>query len=126
MESEILIEPDLRPGLRGLAEFSHLIVVTFLHRASFDPDTHLVRRPRDLAEMPEVGIFAQRAKNRPNPIGVSCVELIAVDEERIRVRGLDAIDGTPVLDVKPYFRDFDSPGSARVPEWVDRLMRGYF
>jgi tRNA-Thr(GGU) m(6)t(6)A37 methyltransferase TsaA len=126
VESSIVIEPEFRPGLRGLAEFSHLIIVTFLHRASFDPARHLVRRPRGLAEMPEVGIFAQRAKDRPNPLGVTCVPIVAVEEESVRVRGLDAIDGTPVLDIKPYFQQFDSPGSARVPDWVTRLMRGYF
>jgi len=126
VESSIVIEPDFRAGLRGLEEFSHLVVVTFLHRASFDPNRHLVRRPRDLAEMPEVGIFAQRAKDRPNPIGLTCVPIVAVEEERIRVRGLDAIDGTPVLDIKPCFEEFDCPGPARVPDWVGILMQGYF
>ena len=126
VESSIVIEADLRDGLRGLAEFSHLIVVTFLHRALFDPKCHLVRRPRGLAEMPEVGIFAQRAKDRPNPIGLTCVPIVAVEKEAIRVRGLDAIDGTPVLDIKPYFEPFDFPGPARVPDWVHRVMQGYF
>lgn len=126
IESTIVVEPELRAGLRGLAEFSHLIVITFLHGASFDPDRHLVRRPRGLAELPEVGIFAQRAKDRPNPLGVTCVPLVALAEEGVRVRGLDAIDGTPVLDIKPCFPQFDAPASARVPEWVHVLMRGYF
>jgi tRNA-Thr(GGU) m(6)t(6)A37 methyltransferase TsaA len=126
VESNIAIAPDLRAGLRGLAEFSHIIVVTFLHGASFDPNRHLVRRPRGLAEMPEVGIFAQRAKDRPNPLGVTCVPLLAVQEEGVLVRGLDAIDGTPVLDIKPYFQEFDSTADARTPAWVHALMQGYF
>lgn len=126
VESSIVIESGFRAGLRGLAEFSHLVVVTFLHRASFDPSRHLVRRPRDLAELPEVGIFAQRAKDRPNPIGLTCVPIVAVEEERVRVRGLDAIDGTPVLDIKPYFQQFDCPGPVRVPDWVRILMQDYF
>jgi tRNA-Thr(GGU) m(6)t(6)A37 methyltransferase TsaA len=127
VESLIAVEPGLRAGLRGLEAFSHVVVVTFLHQASFEPTRHLVRRPRGLASMPELGIFAQRAKDRPNPLGISVVELIAVRPEGIAVRGLDAIDGTPVLDLKPYFPQFDAaaPG-ARVPDWVGELMRGYF
>jgi tRNA-Thr(GGU) m(6)t(6)A37 methyltransferase TsaA len=125
VESSLWIEPELRPGLRGLEGFSHLIVVSFLHGAAFDPGRHLVRRPRGRADLPEVGIFAQRAKDRPNPIGVSAVELVAVEADGLRVRGLDAIDGTPVLDVKPYFPHFDAR-EARVPGWVGVLMQGYF
>lgn len=126
VESSVVLEPELRPGLRGLEQFSHVLVVTFLHGASFDAARHLVRRPRGLAEMPELGIFAQRAKDRPNPIGVSCVALLGVEPEGVRVRGLDVIDGTPVLDLKPHFPDFDAPAAPRVPGWVERLMRGYF
>lgn len=126
IEARIVLEPALRPGLRGLEEFSHLVVVTFLHRASFDPARHLVRRPRGLASLPELGIFAQRAKDRPNPLGISCVPLLAVEEDGLRVRGLDAIDGTPVLDLKPYFPQFDAAGEVRLPAWVGELMRGYF
>jgi tRNA (Thr-GGU) A37 N-methylase len=85
-----------------------------------------VRRPRGQADMPELGIFAQRAKDRPNPLGITVVPLVAVTPEGLRVRGLDAIDGTPILDLKPYFPQFDSAPGARVPEWVARLMRGYF
>ena len=100
--SRIDILPPYRPGLAGLDQFSHLIIVTFLHEAAFDPQRHLVRRPRGLPSMPEVGIFAQRAKDRPNPIGITAVRLMAVSEDAITVQGLDALDGTPVLDLKPY------------------------
>ena len=126
VESRIALEPEYRPGLRGLGDFSHVVVVALLHGARFEPARHLVRRPRGLAEMPELGIFAQRAKDRPNPLGVTVVPLLAVDAEGIAVRGLDAIDGTPVLDLKPYFPEFDSARDAIVPSWVGRLMRGYF
>lgn len=126
VEAQIVVEPALRPGLQGLEGFSHLVVVTFLHGASFDPARHLVRRPRGLAAMPELGIFAQRAKDRPNPLGITCVPLVALEAEGVRVRGLDAIDGTPVLDLKPYFPQFDAAGEVRVPAWVGELMRGYF
>jgi len=126
VESRIVLEARYRPGLRGLDEFSHVLVVALLHGAAFEPSKHLVRRPRGRADMPEVGIFAQRAKDRPNPIGLTVVPLISVEPDGITVRGLDAIEGTPVLDLKPHFPAFDSPAEASVPAWVDQLMRGYF
>jgi len=124
--ARVVLAPAYRAGLRGLDDFSHVIVVTLLHQAAFDPALHLLRRPRGLATMPEVGIFAQRAKDRPNPLGVTVVPLLEVTAEGLLVRGLDAIDGTPVLDVKPYYPQYDRAESPRVPEWVDRLMRDYF
>jgi tRNA-Thr(GGU) m(6)t(6)A37 methyltransferase TsaA len=126
VESKVVVEPAYRAGLRGLADFSHLLVVAYLHGAAFDPARHLVRRPRGLAELPELGIFAQRAKDRPNPLGVTAVRLVRVDDDGVVVHGLDAIDGTPVLDLKPYFPQFDAVACARVPAWVETLMRGYF
>jgi tRNA (Thr-GGU) A37 N-methylase len=76
--------------------------------------------------MPEVGIFAQRARHRPSPIGVTAVTLLRRDENRLVVQGLDAIDGTPVIDVKPYVPAFDAVQLARVPEWIPRLLERYF
>lgn len=124
--ARVVLDPRYRPGLRGLQEFSHVIVVTLLHQAAFDPQRDLVRRPRGLATMPEVGIFAQRAKDRPNPVGITVVRLLAVEADAAVVRGLDAIDGTPVLDLKPYYPHYDRADDARVPAWVDELMRDYF
>ena len=126
VESRIELEPEYRAGLRGLEQFSHVLVVAWLHQADFDPARHLVRRPRGRDDMPLVGIFAQRAKDRPSPLGITVVPIVAVEPTGLRVRGLDAIDGTPILDLKPYFPEFDSAAGARVPEWVGRLMRGYF
>ena len=76
--------------------------------------------------MPVVGIFAQRARHRPNPIGVTTVAIDRLAGDSVYVRGLDAIDGTPVLDVKPHVRAFDSPLEPTEPEWMGRLMEGYF
>ncbi len=76
--------------------------------------------------MPEVGIFALRAKQRPVPIGITRVELIAVEGNVLRVKGLDAIDGTPVLYIKPYFTAFDRVEDATNPSWAHELMKGYF
>ena len=75
--------------------------------------------------MPLVGIFSQRAKDRPNQIGMTSVEIVSVTDRELVVRGLDAIDGTPVLDIKPYYPIYDRK-NATVPEWVDRLMERYF
>src|SRR5262245_6509385 len=126
VESRIVLDAQYRSGLRGLDDFSHVVVVTYLHLAAFDPARHLVRRPRGLATMPELGIFAQRAKDRPNPLGITVVRLLGVASYGVTVQGLDAIDGTPVLDLKPYFPDFDAAPGARVPAWVEELMKGYF
>jgi tRNA-Thr(GGU) m(6)t(6)A37 methyltransferase TsaA len=129
--SEIRLDSYFAPGLAGLTDFSHAVIVFLMHNAHFDPDTHLARRPRDRDDMPMLGVFAQRAKHRPNPIGITTVaierlELADGASGSLFVRGLDAINGTPVLDIKPHFPAFDAPKDPKVPEWVDRLMQGYF
>ena len=122
--SRIALRPDLGGALDGLADFSHVLVLYWMHEAP--PPDALRRRPRGLRSMPEVGILAQRARHRPNPIGVTAAEVLAVTEQELTVRGLDAIDGTPVLDLKPYVPAFDRPEGVRGPAWIDRLMMGYF
>jgi len=82
-------------------------------------------RPRGRADLPEVGVFADRGPRRPNRIGCTTCEVVSVRGRELRVRGLDAVDGTPVLDIKPVMRQF-LPGRIRQPEWVDRLMADYF
>jgi len=124
--SEIKVLEEFAPGLKGMDSFSHVIVVFFMHQSTWEPGADLVRRPRGRSDMPEIGIFAQRAKHRPNPIGITPVEVVSLQGDTLRVRGLDAIDGTPVLDLKPYFPQFDSPPGVHIPEWVPRLMVGYF
>ncbi len=123
--SELRFEERYAKGLLGIDQFSHVLVIYLMHKSSFD-ETDLVRRPRGRDDMPEVGIFAQRAKHRPNPIGVTAVKLMSVDGSVVRVQGLDAIDGTPIIDIKPYFPAFDAVATPTTPEWVDRLMAGYF
>lgn len=124
--SEVRLDSAYADGLRGLEQFSHAVIVTWLHLAAFDQQEHLLRRPQGRADMPEVGIFAQRARHRPNPIGITAVEVLGVDGNVLRVRGLDAIDGTPVLDIRPYFPAYDRVARPKVPDWVGRLMEGYF
>ncbi len=126
VEARVVLLPEYRAALRGIEQFSHALIVTFLHEARFESSRHLVRRPRGLDSMPEVGIFAQRAKDRPNPLGITAVPIVRVESGVLVVRGLDAIKGTPVVDIKPYYPAYDWVMNAAVPEWVDRLMEGYF
>jgi len=125
LESVIEMRPAYAAGLQGLEQFSHVLVIFYMHHDLDGEPPALVRRPRGRADMPLLGVFAQRGRMRPNPIGVTAVEIVAAEPGRLRVRGLDAIDGTPVLDLKPYAPVFDRR-EARVPSWIDELMKGYF
>ncbi len=97
-----------------------------MHEVKFDTAKHLVRHPRDRDDMPEVGIFAQRARYHPNSLGITAVKVLGVEDNVLRVKGLDAIDGTPVLDIKPYAPVYDGVLQPEVPVWFIRLMQGYF
>lgn len=110
----------------GLDAFSHIEVVYHFHRVDESKVNLGARRPRNNPDWPEVGIFAQRAKGRPNRIGVTTCALVAVDGLRLTVRGLDAIDGTPVLDLKPYVTEFAPRVPTRQPAWASELMTGYW
>ena len=74
-----------------------------------------------IGKVPEVGIFACRCPQRPNPIGISTTEIISIKDNTIKVKGLDVIDNTPILDIKPYTQQYDSALNAKVPEWVNKL-----
>ena len=114
-------------AVAGLEEFSHLVVVFFFHLVGPDEVQSGARHPRGNPEWPAVGMFAQRARMRPNRIGVSTCALVAVDGLDLHVRGLDAVDGSPVLDVKPYVLEFEPrQADVRQPAWVTDLMRGYY
>jgi tRNA (Thr-GGU) A37 N-methylase len=110
----------------GLDAFSHVEVVYLFDRV--DPATvcNGARHPRGRRDWPEVGILAQRAKDRPNRIGVTVCQVRAVIAGAIEVAGLDAVDGTPVLDVKPYLTGFSPRGEVRQPAWAEELMSGYW
>jgi len=110
----------------GLAEFSHVEVIFLLDKIPLEKILTGAKHPRERADWPLVGIFAQRAKNRPNRMGITICRLESVEGLHIRVRELDAIDGTPVLDVKPYLSGFAPKGEVREPSWAKELMAGYF
>ena len=113
-------------ALDGLEAFSHLEVVFILDRV--DPETveRGSRHPRGRTDWPSVGILAQRAKRRPNRLAISRCRLLDVDGWRLRVADLDAVDGTPILDIKPYMREFGPRGPVEQPEWSHQLMEGYY
>jgi len=126
VESTIRVEPLLGDRcLTGLADFPHVEAVFFFDRLPEREDYRQPLRPRGRSDLPEVGVFAGRGPRRPNRIGCTICEVVSARGRELRVRGLDAVDGTPVLDIKPAMRQF-LPGRIRQPEWVDRLMAEYF
>jgi len=119
--SEIVVDSSLTEALGNLGEFSHIIVIYWMHQA--DTTARLLAKvhPKGKAELPLVGLFATRSPYRPNPVGKATVRLLERRGNILRVRGLDAIDGTPVIDIKPYIPGYDSVDDARVPPWVTSL-----
>ena len=127
IDSEIHLDPQLAKGLQGLETFSHILVIFFLDKAlGFDPAKQLLRKPRGQEHMQEVGVFAQRTKYRPNPLAITAVQLLGIEGNVVKVRGLDALDGTPVLDIKPYMPPFDRMENVKTPPWMELFMDGYF
>ncbi|MFC5184906.1 SAM-dependent methyltransferase [Actinomadura harenae] len=113
-------------AVAGLDAFSHLEVVYHFDRVPADKIQTGARHPRGNTDWPLVGIFAQRGKNRPNRLGVSRCRLVKVDGLDLHVQGLDAVDGTPVLDIKPYMAEFGPQGETAQPDWATDLMRDYY
>jgi tRNA-Thr(GGU) m(6)t(6)A37 methyltransferase TsaA len=127
VEAEIeLTEGFGAEALFGLGDFSHAEVLFLMHQVDAAKVERGARHPRDRADWPLVGIFAQRGKARPNRIGLTRAAIVGVEGRVLRVRGLDAIDGTPVLDIKPWMNEFAPIGETRQPAWASELMRDYF
>jgi tRNA-Thr(GGU) m(6)t(6)A37 methyltransferase TsaA len=114
------------PCTLGLDQYSHVEVVFLLDRIPTETIETGSRHPRGRADWPKMGIFAQRSKNRPNRIGVTICKIESVNGLKVQVYELDAVDGTPVLDVKPYLKGFAPRGEVREPPWAAELMAGYF
>ena len=115
--SDIIVNNDLTEALDGLEKFSHIIVLYWMHQA-ISGEVPLKIHPGGKREFPLVGLFATRSPNRPNPIGKATVRLLRRQGSILRVEGLDAIDGTSVIDIKPYIPGYDSVTSAKVPQWI--------
>ncbi len=113
-------------SLAGLVEFSHVEVLFAFHLADDAKTTVTARHPRGNTAWPKVGIFAQRGKDRPNHIGSTICRILGLEGITVEVAELDAVDGTPVLDLKPHMAEFAARGEVRQPEWSRELMREYF
>jgi len=118
-ESDLDIFQEYCRGLYKLEDFSHIIVLYWLHLRDNQAHRSRVRvTPRRHHGAPEVGVFASRSPSRPNPIGFSVVELLKIESCKMFVKGLDAEDGSPIIDIKPYTPGADSVPNARAPEWT--------
>ncbi len=117
--SQIIIHDEFAEALDGIEEFSHLFVLFWLNQVS-NEEGLLKIHPRGRKDLPLLGVFATRTMLRPNPIGLTLVKLVKVEGNVLTVRGLDAFDGTPVLDIKP-FDYWDTAKDARVPRWWTKL-----
>ena len=113
-------------ALVGLAEFSHVEIIFLMDRVEEMKVSTGLRRPRGNPDWPMVGIFAQRAKFRPNRLGATICRVLEVKGRTLRVSELDAVDGTPVLDIKPVLREFLPRGETRQPNWTTELMENYW
>jgi tRNA-Thr(GGU) m(6)t(6)A37 methyltransferase TsaA len=120
--SRIDIQRDLTDALDGLEDFSHLFVVLYLHQVPAKETRTLKVHPRGRIDLPLLGVFSTRTASRPNPIGLTLVELLERKENSLVVRGLDAFDGTPVLDLKPA-DSLDMAKNLRVPKWLKLLEK---
>lgn len=128
VESRIELDPAqfTADATASLGDFSHVEVIFHFDRVPDDEVQTGARCPRGRKDWPLVGIFAQRGKGRPNRIGVCVCRLLSVDGLKLSVQGLDAIDGTPVLDIKPVMKGFLPRGEVREPAWATELMKEYW
>lgn len=113
--AEIVVREDLVAALTGIEEWSHLIVLFWMDQLAGKP-YRLTTHPRHRADLPEVGVFCARGRERPNPIGLAVVELLKRNKNVLTVKALDAYDGSPILDIKPYDH-YDAVTGLRVPAW---------
>lgn len=123
--SEIVIEIG-EEALQGLEGFSHAEIIFYFDQVDESRIVTGARHPRNNTEWPKVGILAQRGKNRPNRIGLTSVNLLKREGNVLFVAGLDALDGTPVLDIKPVMQEFQPRGEICQPAWASELMKNYW
>jgi tRNA (adenine37-N6)-methyltransferase len=123
--STINIYPEYKEGLIGLEEYSHAIIIFFMDQFK-EENRNWFRKPRGIEQLEAKGCFAQRTKHRPNPIGISTVKIVSIVDNILTVKGLDANNGTPIVDIKPYIKEFDLRTDATTPKWMQQLMKDYF
>ena len=118
--SELILDANLEEATEGLEQFSHIIVVFWMHKVPPERGIPTKIHPRGRQDLPLVGLLATRAPYRPNPVGVSVVKLLERRGNVLKVKGLDAINGTPIIDIKPYL-PFDGVVNVTFPQWVAKL-----
>ena len=118
--SQIIVNSELTEALEGIKGFSHLFILFWLHQIPSQQRQTLKVHPRGRKDMPLLGVFATRTKLRPNPIGFTLVELVKAEGNVLTVRGLDAFNGTPVIDIKP-FDSWDTAKNAKMPQWWHKM-----
>lgn len=117
--SRVKIFPEFCVGMEGLNNFSHITILYWFHLRDNEEERRTLRVvPRRHLGAPQVGVFASRSPSRPNPIGLCVVELTKIEDCTLLVRGLDALEGSPIIDIKPYIPRADSISDARAPEWT--------
>lgn len=116
--SEVVVDKEFEESLLGIDDYSHVIIVYWMDKVK----EHVVKhRPQGNPNVPIVGIFACRCPQRPNPIGITTVKLLEQKGNVIKVKGLDVLDGTPVIDIKPYWPQYDRVENGKIPDWVNKL-----
>ena len=121
--SEIEVNAKWAELLDGIEEFSHIIILFWMHKVSRDVAPPAKVHPRGRADLPLIGLFATRAPQRPNPVGLTIVKLLKRRGNVLTVQGLDAVDGTPVIDIKSYMIPKIARNEIRMPEWVAKLRK---
>jgi tRNA-Thr(GGU) m(6)t(6)A37 methyltransferase TsaA len=120
--SELVLNPELTEATEGMEEFSHVVVLFWMHQVPAEARLQTKAHPQRRADLPLVGVLVTRSPARPNPIGMAVVRLLERKGNVLKVKGLDAIDGTPLLDIKPCFPS-DAMTQVQAPEWVTKLQR---
>jgi len=117
--TEIVLGKRYAKGLDGIEDYSHVIIVYWMRQ---EKECHLKHHPQGRRDVPYGGIFACRCPQRPNRIAISTVKLVSRKGRRLLVKGLDILNGTPILDIKPYWPQYDRVAKAKTPAWVNRLI----
>jgi tRNA (adenine37-N6)-methyltransferase len=121
MISEIVIDPALDGILEGIEEYSHILILFWAHKVPNESRKLTQVHPMGLKEIPKRGIFATCSPARPNPVLLTAVKLIERSGNILKVQGLEAIDGTPVVDVKPYVKGYHNAENPTSPEWMEKI-----
>ena len=116
--SEIIVDEKYTDSLIGIEDYSHVIIVYWMDKVKEQVITH---RPQGNPAVPIVGIFSCRCPQRPNPIAMTTVKLLSRNKNTIKVQGLDILDGSPIIDIKPYWPQYDKVQNERIPAWVNKL-----